>query len=602
MPRPLPLRLRTQIGEPAHGVLLRLAARHHDPDVGQFAADFGLSLKKILAGHGAEHLASIFRIDWPHLARFTPKIDVRSRTVELSGELLLLNDWSVRARRWCPLCLKDDRSIAMSHGQALASAPWHRALWDIRSVGTCPIHNVYLLDSCPSCGTTQDFAGPSIDYCRCGGDLSGILPTRGASKFSSFVAERLGLMPPRPLSPVDGLNLKDAIPFLERLGQCARLGHLLRKPKLTAEERSLALETGIAVAEHWPTMFLKCLDRLLEEARAAGITSGAIESYGWVYQGWIAAPLQSEVANRLRPLLKAHATAHSVIAVRTSTESRTLNATQAARELGMGYTRARRLLASEGLLLQGSRPGLESAIAADRVAVLKAFLTSTLNSKEVAERLGTAKAQTRDILSLGFLIPIEDSSLPRYLTHDVEALLQRLTNGLALRSRCPKQMLPLPQACRAKRIKIATALKAILDGSLIGRGRLSKETGLRQLLVQPSDLSSLRSPTSPMSVDAAAQRLGIHHEAVLNLVRIGVLGKHLGPKRNLIAESDVGRFERQYVPAAEVARCMGKSVHAIILELRARGFDPAFRPPSCRQVIFERRSVLKSFPQFSRAN
>ncbi len=191
----LPLRLRSRAGEPPHGVLLRLAARHGDPDVRNFAADLGLSFSKVLAGHDADRLARLAGIDRCELARFTPDIDVRSRTVEIGGDRLLLNDWSVRARRWCPLCLREDRAMAVSLGQPMRLAAWHRALWDIRSVGSCPLHNVRLFDSCPACGTRQDLEGPSVDRCRCGMDLSRGSFSSGGIKLSSFIAGRLGLCP-----------------------------------------------------------------------------------------------------------------------------------------------------------------------------------------------------------------------------------------------------------------------------------------------------------------------------------------------------------------------------------------------------------------------
>jgi hypothetical protein len=104
---------------------MRLAARHGDPDVRNFAADLGLSFSKVLAGHDAERLARLAGIDWCELARFTPDIDVRSRTVELAGDRLLLNDWSVRARRWCPLCLREDRAMLFLSGSRCG---WRRGI------------------------------------------------------------------------------------------------------------------------------------------------------------------------------------------------------------------------------------------------------------------------------------------------------------------------------------------------------------------------------------------------------------------------------------------------------------------------------------------
>lgn len=244
------------------------------------------------------------------------------------------------------------------------------------------------------------------------------------------------------LQPIDGLNLKDAIPFLERLGQCAKLGYLMRKPRPTGEERIQALETGLTVAKHWPKMFLESLDRIVEGARATGIVAGAIESYGWVYHGWIAAPLHTDIADRLRPLLKSHAVAHGIIAAEPGMASRTMNATDAARELGMGYARARRLLVSEGLLLPGSRQGLENAIPADRVEALRTRFKSTLNIREVAQRLGTTKTRVRAVSELSLLTKVSDSALPGYLADDVNALVCQMTKRLNIRARIPRVFCP----------------------------------------------------------------------------------------------------------------------------------------------------------------
>jgi hypothetical protein len=354
---------------------------------------------------------------------------------------------------------------------------------------------------------------------------------------------------------VDGVDLKDAIPFIERLGECAVLGYRMRKPRAVPDERERALEMGILVASRWPWMFLESLDRIVEEARAAGAARGVIESYGWVYQGWIAAAPPGSIADRLHPVLRGHAVAHGIIPAEDSTSPEVMNSTAAARVLETGYARTRRVLVSEGLLAPGNHQGFENRISAVRVAALKASLKNTINIGGISKRLGTAKSQTRAVLALGLLTPVVDSGGERrYRVKDVDSFLRRLERGLPMRTDCPKGLLPLPSACRAKGVRFAEALRALIEGQLAARARLDAGCGLRRLLVRPGDLDALRTRMRATSVETAARRLGIHPEAARSLLRLGALGKRVRPGENIIVESDIVDFERRYIPAARIAR------------------------------------------------
>ncbi len=588
----LPLRIRTHIGEPPHGILLRLSARHKESNVREFAADCGLSFRRVLSGHDAARLANLAGVDQTELARFTPKIDARKRTVELAGDRLLLNDWSIRTRRWCPICLDQDRAFAVSHGGLEDSGPWHRALWDIRSVSTCPDHKIRLLDFCAECGVGQDFTGPSVAQCRCGADLSAGTKSSSETRFSAFVAGRLGLGAGRPSETLDKLNLKDAIPLIERLGDCAVLGHRMRKPRQSPDERAHALEVGIIVAENWPAMFLESLDRIVGAARAAGASHGMTEAYGWVYQGWIAAPLPLIVSDLLRPILRGHAAMHGLM---QTTDA--LNATKAAQALEMGYARARPLLVARGLITPETRQGFERNISIHAISALKNSLKATIDVVAVGKRLGTAKTQTRAILATGLLTPLKLNGRSRYRIDDVDRLLKRLTADIPVRSECPESLLPLPKACRAAGVGIAQVLSAIASGSFAATASLDQGDGLRRLLIDPTRLNALFRRTDAISIESAASMLHVHHEAARNLVRLGVLGKHTRYRENLVTASDVLNFEKTYVPATTIAHALGVSVRTVVLNLRDNGIAPAFCPPSCRQIIFAREKASRVFPR-----
>lgn len=591
----LALRLRSRLGEPAHGVILRLASRHHEPCVRTFAKDIGLSLDRLLAGHEAERLAKLAGVNAAELLRYTPKIDVRSRTVELAGELLLLNDWSTRSRRWCSRCLVDDRAEAIAQSQPIGAGPWHRAHWDIRSVSGCARHGIRLSRACSRCGAEQDWSGPAVDRCRCGRDLcmSPNEPDKGP--FAEYVESRLHLMEPHPLVLVDNLSLKDALSTIERLGQCALLGYRPHKPRTTNEENARARNLGVGIARHWPQAFLEILDRIVTEANANGSPKGIIGSYGWVYGEWAAGPLPIVLADALRPIIRGHAVARGVIgkgeALFGAETLTPMTITGAARELGLGYERARRLFESDELIPIGTRRGVAGVLPADRIEALKLQLADTIDAVSVGLRLGTAKAQTTAILATGLLVPIGGAKPAHYRSSDVAVLLERLAGNLPLLPTTPKSLVALPHACRAKGVKIAVAVKAIFNGDLAVDARLADARGLQQLLIQACVLNRFQAGKT-LSIEAAAKQLAVHPEAVRQLVQAGAILTTKKCRRGSILPSEVQRFSRKYVPAAIIARELHISPRAAIKRLALLGISPAFGPPKFRQALFLRASIV----------
>lgn len=597
--RALPLRLRHREGEPGHGAMARLATRHREPDTYRFATVLGCPMGEVLAGRGVAHVASLAGIDPDLLRRDSPVLDVPRRNVVLSGETVLLNDWSIRRRCWCPACFSEDR---MEHGGAPASC-WHRSAWDVASVRSCPKHRIPLARSCPECGAAQDWRGPAVDRCRCGADLcraraERLAPGYGAA--SDYVSGRLGLGRPMAVPLVDGLTLKDAVVQLERLGECAvTRGHISRLRPDGSRDPD-ARDRGLAVASEWPGSFDRMLDGMVTASRAAGAASGMIGTYGWVYLNWASRKLPDGFAGEVRGVMAAHARRNSVVAQEEPLFGEppllTMNITAAARLMGKGFEAASKELAAWGFARRGVRRGVAAPLDEDAVKGLASKLAGELGVMEVAGRLGLAKSQARAILDLGLVAPVATAGAKRrFAAAAVDAFLARLSSGAVPRAASGDGLVPLPQACKAARITVASACAAILRREISVVAICDAQVGLRGLLVRAADVRrSGKGEVAYMSVESASSLLRLHPDATRHLLRTGVLHRRNDGKSPAIRAESVRQFGRRYVAGADIAATSGLSTRTTTALLASSGVVPAFGPPACRQVIFERAAVRTS--------
>ena len=595
----LPLRIRQVQGEPPHGVLLRLTARHGEKDVNAFAARYGCELSDILLGRGCDALAALTGIGRVPLASHAPSVDVPSRTVRLAGETLLLNDWTTRRRRWCPRCLAGDRRQATDAGRTTVAACWHRAHWDVRSVDICPEHRVPLEGRCQACGATQAWSGPGVDRCRCGADLAqsrSVAAGEHAALASSYVAGRLGGAPRVPLPLLDDLPLKDAIVALERLGECAALGRLVPKPRRSSATSAAHRELGARIALSWPGSFRTVLDASVASWRdGGGDPRGMIGAYGWVYL-WAVRQPPSALVTSLRAELSRHARSEGVVPGEEplfgEARSPTTSLTEAYRSLRLGYPALRRRLTAGGVMPSGIRRGVRAPVSRAAVEGLRTRLQSELGVSAAALLLGIGRTQAQTLVDRGFIPRIQGGRARRVLRTDVDALVGRL----AARA-CPPlnntPVIPITKACKSKGVPLAVAVGAVLDGTLAVWGP-GPRPGLPGMLVRAAGLGAL-DDSRGMSVEAAASAMSVHPEVARFLASRGVLGRLPGRRTAGLSRASVEAFGRRYVTGSELARRIRSSPRGLRDRLRTIGIVPAFGPPICRQAIYERSALPAPF-------
>jgi hypothetical protein len=590
----LPLRIQPRDGEPAYAVFARLAHRHGAEQLRSFAAEIDFSWSGTVASIDPVAVANLAGLRADRLAWDSPRIDPATRVVELAGQKLLLNDWTLRPRRYCASCFVSDRLEATSAGLPADFGPWHRGCWDIRSYDVCHHHHVALNGVCPACHAPLGWVHSRVDECPCGADLAAFKPVDGDAGVALYIASRLGLAqgPRYPL--LDSLDLRDALAVLARLGFCAEPVYRAQRPRSRAQERAAARHAGLAIADDWPRALEACLDRLVHRTDRALAPAGMIGAYGWVYSAWATTETVEPFASELRRVLRAHAVANGVVqqgeALFGTRFAPGGGLSEAARRLGSSYRRIRHAAEAEGALPAGHRRGVATALPETWLDKEVEAAQAMLGVTEVAAMLGVGRGCARGVLSAGLLPPRTILGVKGYRRADVEAFLTALRGSPSAQSGAPEAgEQRLPQACRTARLPVAAALGAIMSGRLAPSRIDGNADGLLGVIVRYADLRALVPATDWMSVKEAARRLHMHQDSVRSLLNLGLLGGRAKSKR--ISLSSLLSFEAMYVSNAALAYVIDISPSRLQKVLARKKILPVFEPPSVRNIIFHRAEV-----------
>lgn len=585
----LPLRIQPRDGEPAYAVFARLARRHGAEQLRSFAAEIDFSWSGTVASIDPVAVANLAGLRADRLAWDSPRIDPTTRVVELAGQKLLLNDWTLRPRRYCARCFAADRFEATTAGLPADFGPWHRGCWDIRSYDVCHHHRVALNGVCPACRAPLGWVHSRIDECPCGANLTAFNSVNGDASVALYIASRLGLAegPRYPL--LDSLDLRDALAVLARLGFCAEPVYRAQRPRSRAHERAAARHAGLAIADDWPGALEACLDRLVQRTDRALAPAGMIGAYGWVYSAWATTETVEPFASDLRRVLRAHAIANGVIqhgeALFGKRFAQGGGLSEAARRLSLSYRRIRRHAQVDGVLTTGQRPGVATVLPPAWIEGAQAETKETVNVNGLATALGVGRARARELLASGHLKTNSVLGAKRYRLHDIEAFLVLLRGSAPTGSwvkKAGEQRLPL--ACRCSGPSIATAVTEIMSGRLKPVWIDSGAIGLSGIIVLHNDLHKLTINPAYVSVAKAAARLRVHHESVRALVKIGELRTRNKTPR--VSLQSIIEFEQRYASCTSLSVKLNIPAHNVRSTLAHHRIFPIFQPPTCRNIIF----------------
>lgn len=233
-----------EVGEPAHGFMMRVALAHHEPSAAVFAKKLDLydsdDAEGCLLALSGSLLAERRKPDLEMLRRWTPLFT--GSTGVVNGETIRRDDWSNRFRKHCRACL--------------AEKPFHRTWFDFTFVAVCPFHGTPVSDRMPD-GTRAYFHTADMTMTAAGikvathaQRLSGVPET-----LEAYALGRLGLMPRRPLPFLDAVTLGEVVEASEVMGRLVERGWLKNSPEPVGIDTHAAPGTkaaGFAVLAEGP--------------------------------------------------------------------------------------------------------------------------------------------------------------------------------------------------------------------------------------------------------------------------------------------------------------------------------------------------------------
>jgi hypothetical protein len=578
----LPLLLRERSLEPGHGVLLRLGARNGYSSARRFATSLGLEFRKVLTGSAASHLAEMAGLKPQPILDCSPMM-VSGRKVALCGEELDLRDWTTSHRRYCPACHAFDRERAHSLKLDPAWYASHRSIWDVASIDACPLHGIQLCAQCFRCGEPLGWRKTNILVCsHCQSDLSAAPCNLINDPFGAYMACRLSGQPCEN-EILNLLPLQSVLNLCERLGQIQTVGAAKSLPRQSLAMQSQSRSIGIGMSLDLERALTSAFDTVL--ARRSGAAQGLLGAYGWIYGEWLS--IDDGYNDRMRSILFSHAVGNGVISadepVLGNAPRKTISMKEAARTLGMGHDRARAFAVREGIIPEGSRHGVAFTLDPLSIAKLDASVREDTPLREAAIRLETSNRQVAKFVEMRLLM---QSDCRNVISASITRLLDSLIAQCTAQARADN-LLCVSTAARNASVPLWRIVRAVQHGTI----PCWKDSGggLSQFAVQLRDVIQLRVARRELSVEAAARRIGVHHDCARAMARHGVILEGNG----LLTHEAISRFEREYVVGSRIAQDRGCSPRALHRKLLTSGILPAFDLSTHRQAIY-RRSELSA--------
>ncbi|QOG19129.1 hypothetical protein FOM02_19035 [Bradyrhizobium sp. SEMIA] len=590
MPRKLPLWL-TQFppGEPAHGVLLRIAELNGLAPVEAIEL-IGGEPSWIYSARTTDAILREVGAECSDLVqKSTPRFE-GNRYVHVNGERLSSKlHWIRGVRRRCPLCL--------------SKSPHHRVWWDSSAITACTIHAVELEDRCLTvgCDCQIRWTSGSIGRCENNHDLTGSCRSVPASELSAeaYIAGRLGLPRYDPVPFLDGAYLDDAIELMDKVGRAAIGGNLPSMPTLSSlgVTRRAAILSGFAIlkcGEIGFEEFIGSITRNMDQSISRSLTP----LYGWLHR-WLRRGPRSSIHNKLLGLMARYATGHVPTA---APDDPFVSLGYAAKQLKIHPTRLRRILRALGLIRAERRHGLLLGIRREHVERVRSILQDASSLKEAAIRIGESQNALIRVVH-GGLLPIafragtEGHGAHILKKADVDKLIARLNQGVPQVAVPPADLMSLARVARATSMQHAEIIRLVLATKLRPAARLVGAPPISGLYFHYREVRSayLAETRTALTSESAAKEVGVSSEGFRDLLQGEYIKgeSRVESKRRFVAisRSELDRFKLKYAAASEFSEILATNATRACTRLVQLGLQPAITRDKCRKYFFYRKDV-----------
>lgn len=516
---------------------------------------------------------------------------------------LKVADFNQACRRWCPLCL---REVIPLQGH-----------WTLKLACVCIRHEVWLHDVCPCCGALCRWTDVQQGRCRCDERLENGNGEQASLSLLSMNRQLCGVSPiatdTNVWSNLDPAAAHRLVRYLGNFTASTRPAHPGQVAHLDRMPAALALVTGtVDLLQEWPLGLHKLMATLQASTPQSPsvrrtfaplyrvlyndlpdpcyqFLRDAFEQY--LHQHW-----WGLVCRRNRRMKEATQAAHPRITV-----------PQAARAANVSTAVVRHLVQAS-LLPDVSTPlpsGRQArTIHTKDLPALKDAAEGAVSLEKAARILALPRCRLRDLIAAEVLFPLisrqRNQAAAAWLISKKEIdRLHVVPLNDDMTGDCQIHVRTVLKYWRLRGHEAVLLIQAVLDNELRtqAQGRACKPVpiGTASLVFTEAKrwLANHRRQTGEdVSVDQAAQALGIKQQVAYGLVRAGLLivtssGGALGRR---ISADGLNSFKATYVSLADLARDAHRSPRALLADISV---TPVCGPSidGCRQYFYRRTEL-----------
>jgi TniQ len=585
----------------------RLAARN-GLNASEFCLDWEVRFSAVVNGdrQAIETIAEFGGVATNHLAAYSFN-RLERKLFEHRGQRLTQSSLRCGRIYICPACLKDD--IRTNPKLSPNIAVYHRALWMIDAIKTCPSHNLALVPLADPANIrkTYDFTlrvGPEIDHLN---RLETQTSRQQPSGLEHYITRRLGGS--CQSSFLDSLELFAAIKTCSMIGAVDLFERSLTTQKFTDADWYKAGGRGFKIAAGGPAAIEAFLD-VLHASFDFGHSGleGPAAIYGSLYK-WLALGPSDAAYDPIRQIVGQHIRGHLPLAAghpvfREPIEKRVLHSIRSLSfEADLHPQRLRRILKASGIISarQATLPDQHVVFAAEAASSLVEKAKGALSLPEAGEYLNAPRVQAALLVKNKFIEPHVAAgaagALDRYATADLDAFLRRLLGGSAGVSKPKTSYCSIPVAAKLACCSAAEIINLVLGKKLGWTGKLTGAEGYLSLLVDVREIKlHIRGPEhGGISLRKAASMLETNDQVLRALINCGHIKTFMAVNpvnrcpQVLISPAEIARFQKTYISLFQLARKLRKHIAAVRAEMKSAGIKPAFDAFRVRATFYLRK-------------
>lgn len=599
-------------GESPAGFLSRLAQANGIETMRQLGLDLALDVQGVIHGHEAalEALAGLAGCSLTDLRAWAP-----SKTpdgVFMRGQNLGPFCRLRRAQIFvCPFCIAEDLA---DETLSFVLRPWHRSIWQVRSMRTCAVHCQSLVEACAKSDVNRvgDFSAlllPALPNLQL---LASRSMARPPSPLEVHLADRLSDAWSPSAAFVDPFPLYAEARLAERIGSVVLAGPQARIETFDDDDLHEAGATGFEILSGGESRIREMLSELQVPFQAGSADWGARAFYGQLYT-WLADHTHDPALDPMRDLISRHIVETlpigpgEVLFGKEVARRRIHSVRSASLEYGVHPKRLRKVLRDAGLLHDDheSRSDERVTFPVEEAERLLREYADGMSLVQAATYLNAPRPHERLLFEAGFIRPIVVGGTADLKAHtlsrsELDAFLARLTANAG-----PDfdGSMDIPSAARLADCRAMEVVTLILENCL----RVGTDTKTKGYLSVKVDVEEVRKLVrlpehGGMSLRKVAKILACGTEVVSALTSQSLLETSIvrNPvkrcRQPVVTPEVLSAFCENYVSLMTLAKERGIHFRRLLSSLERYGIQPAQGFEDVPATFYRRLDLLSLPP------